>query len=166
MSGFKINSMKQILFALTVLLWVSCGSDECELQLNIPENFNQTVYQDNINTINNYLQANNLQANTTSSGLHYIIDIEGTALKPELCDNVSVKYSGFLSDGTVFDSSEGVAFALTNVILGWQEGIPLFGQGGKGTLIIPSYLAYGNQSPSPLIPGNSVLIFNIELLDF
>ena len=70
-----------------------------------------------------------------------------------------------LTDGTVFDqsTSAGISF-LTNVILGWQEGIPMFSEGGTGKLLIPSPLGYGNRAVGN-IPENSVLIFDVELID-
>lgn len=151
-----------------MMMLIGCSKDdECNLILNIPANFNQMVFADNINTIDNYLTTNNLSAQETSTGLHYIITEEGSTVKPELCDDVTVAYKGYLPNGTVFDQSEaGVSFPLTGVILGWQEGIQLFGQGGSGILLIPSYLAYGANPPSPLIPENSVLIFDVNLLSF
>lgn len=158
--------MKYLTLIITVAFLVSCSDDPCLLELQLPVDFNNNVYQSNISTINQYLDANELEAEMTSSGLYYIIEEGGSEDRPELCDQVSVAYSGYLPDGTVFDASQGVEFPLSNVILGWQEGIPLFGKGGRGTLLIPSYLAYGNNSPSPLIPNNSVLIFDVELLDF
>ncbi|MDB4439154.1 FKBP-type peptidyl-prolyl cis-trans isomerase [bacterium] len=161
-----------LLFVLliTTLGFVGCSGDdeECNLMVNIPTSFNQTVFQDNIATIENYLSANGLTAQKTASGLYYIINEEGSLAKPELCDDVSVAYRGYLVNGTTFDSSNGepITFPLTGVIFGWQEGIQLFGKEGNGVLLIPSYLAYGNSSPSPLIPGNSALIFDVTLDNF
>lgn len=116
-----------------------------------------------------YLENNMLDAERTASGLYYIIDKEGIGnLHPSSTSYVKVKYTGYLLDGTVFDqTSEGNVpeFQLTNVIQGWQEGIPLFKRGGQGTLIIPSHLGYGSMSIGP-IAANSVLIFDLELVDF
>jgi FKBP-type peptidyl-prolyl cis-trans isomerase FkpA len=137
--------------------------------VNIPTAFNQTVFQDNIMTIENYLSANNLTAQKTASGLYYIINEEGSLAKPDLCDEVSVTYRGYLDNGATFDSSNGtpITFPLTGVITGWQEGIQLFGKDGNGVLLIPSYLGYGNSSPSgSIIPNNSVLIFDVTLDNF
>jgi FKBP-type peptidyl-prolyl cis-trans isomerase FkpA len=113
-----------------------------------------------------YINDNNLNAFKTASGLYYVIDMAGGINKPTLCDNVTVVYSGYLTNGDVFDASdaEGASFGLSNVILGWQEGIPLFGEGGKGKLLVPSKLAYSVNPPSSAIPVNAVLIFDIELL--
>mgnify|MGYP006246716607 FL=1 len=79
--------------------------------------------------------------------------------------SVTVVYVGKLTDGTIFDQSNllGATFPLANVIQGWQEGIPLFREGGSGMLLIPSSLGYGSQSVGN-IPANSVLIFEISLI--
>lgn len=160
-----------IVLGITIFSLMSCGGDddECTLMLNIPSNFNQTVFMDNISTIESYLTDNGLTAQKTSSGLYYIFDTPGDSIKPTLCNNVTVNYRGYLPNGNVFDASsiEGVTFPLTNVILGWGEGIQLFGEGGEGVLLIPSYLGYGtNPPPGSGIPQNSVLIFDVALLNF
>lgn len=116
--------------------------------------------------IEQYLEDNGLTAQSTESGLYYIIDVPGTGTQPTVSSTTKVKYKGYLTTGFVFDESvsTGTTFALSDVILGWQEGIPLFKEGGKGKLFIPSGLGYGDQAKST-IPANSVLIFEIELID-
>jgi FKBP-type peptidyl-prolyl cis-trans isomerase FkpA len=116
--------------------------------------------------IEKYLKDKGLTAQTTASGLFYIIETPGTGTQPTLSSTVTVKYKGYLTSGYVFDESvsTGATFPLENVILGWQEGIPLFKEGGKGKLFIPSALGYGSTA-KPTIPANSVLIFDVELLD-
>ncbi|MBL7767238.1 MAG: FKBP-type peptidyl-prolyl cis-trans isomerase [Chitinophagaceae bacterium] len=102
---------------------------------------------------------------TTSSGLTYLITQEGTGAYPTSTSTVQVNYKGYLTTGAVFDESTSpVTFPLTNVIKGWQEGIPKLREGGKGMLFIPSALGYGAQAQSG-IPANSVLIFEVDLLD-
>lgn len=105
---------------------------------------------------------------TTESGLQYEIIKEGTGPQPTLEDRVETHYHGTLIDGTVFDSSvdrgEPATFGVNQVIMGWQEGIPLMKEGAKYRLYIPQELAYGMNSPSPAIPAGSVLIFEVELL--
>lgn len=117
-------------------------------------------------TIKNYISDNKLSAKSTSSGLHFVIEVEGSGINPTISSNVTVSYRGTLTNGTEFDKSPagGSTFLLSNTIKGWQEGIPLFKKGGKGKLLIPSGLAYGSQSVGK-IPSNSVLIFDIELMD-
>jgi len=105
---------------------------------------------------------------TTSSGLQYRIIVEGTGRQPEISDSVRVHYTGFLIDGTIFDSSyqygEPAEFPLRGVIPGWSEGLQLMREGGKSLLFIPSRLAYGSQGAGNVIPPNSVIVFEVELL--
>ncbi len=156
---------------LSVLLFVliisSCVSD-CGLELIVPTSVNTAVADANEAEIQDYINTHNLQTQKTSSGLHYIINDSGGTQKPDLCDEVIAIYTGYLTNGVVFDSSgvSGASFPLSNVILGWQEGIPIFGKEGSGKLLIPPKLGYGPGSPSALIPSNSVLVFDIEILDF
>lgn len=119
--------------------------------------------------IERYLADNNLVAQKTSSGLHYIIEDPGSGGAPTVNNIVTVYYEGFLLDGTVFDGvdrpNNPLSLNLWQTIQGWQEGIPLFEKGGKGKLIIPSAMGYGNQEVG-IIPKNSVLVFDIELVDW
>lgn len=113
-----------------------------------------------------YISDNNLNAEPTGSGLYYVINSTGNGEFPNINSLVTVAYKGTLTDGTTFDqsSSNGITFPLSNVIQGWQEGIPLFSEGGSGILLIPSALGYGSQSVGN-IPENSVLIFELTLLN-
>lgn len=116
-----------------------------------------------------YLEKNSLVAEETESGLFYIIEEEGSGSHPTLSSFIKVHYKGSLLNGYVFDTTEGqsepATFMLSNLIKGWREGIPLFKKGGKGKLFVPSSLGYGSAS-YPDIPANSVLIFDIHLVDF
>ena len=118
-----------------------------------------------------FAKANNLTIKMLPSGLAYAMETVGTGTQAQAGKTVAVHYTGKLTDGKKFDSSvergQPIEFPLGqgNVIKGWDEGIALFKVGGKGKLLIPSYLAYGEGSPSPDIPANSILIFDIELVD-
>jgi FKBP-type peptidyl-prolyl cis-trans isomerase FkpA len=116
--------------------------------------------------ITKYISDNKLNAIATGSGLYYVISTQGTGASPSPISQVTVVYDGLLVNGAVFDQSTaaGATFNLASVIKGWQEGLPYFKKGGKGTLLIPSALGYGTQATGS-IPANSVLIFNIQLVD-
>ncbi len=105
---------------------------------------------------------------TTESGLQYEVLTAAEGNKPAAGDTVSVHYTGTLIDGSVFDSSiergEPVEFPVMAVIPGWVEALQLMSVGEKYRLVIPSELAYGAQSPTPAIPANSTLVFEVELL--
>jgi FKBP-type peptidyl-prolyl cis-trans isomerase len=120
---------------------------------------------------NTFLEANKAKPNvkTTPSGLQIEITKEGTGPMPKASDTVKVHYTGTLIDGTKFDSSvdrgEPAEFPLDGVIKGWTEGLQLVKVGGKARLVIPSDLAYGPRGRPPQIPGNSALVFDVELLE-
>jgi FKBP-type peptidyl-prolyl cis-trans isomerase FklB len=105
---------------------------------------------------------------TTASGLQYEIITKAEGAQPKASDVVTVHYQGSLVDGTVFDSSiergSPIDLPVGGVIAGWVEALQLMHVGEKLKLYIPSELAYGAQSPSPAIPANSVLLFDLELL--
>jgi len=100
-----------------------------------------------------------------SQGLKYRDLREGTG---EVCPkgaNVKAYYSGWLTDGKVFDSNTHT-FRLGEVVAGWREGIPGMKVGGIRKLVIPSDLGYGDRGKGRDIPGGATLIFEIELLSF
>ncbi len=106
----------------------------------------------------------------TASGLQYQMLKEGTGEHPLATDTVLVNYEGRLADGKVFDSSyqrhQPAAFRLDQVIPGWTEGLQLMRKGGKARFIVPPALAYGDKDMGGgVIPANSTLTFDVELLD-
>ncbi len=104
----------------------------------------------------------------TASGLQYEVLREGKGASPKATDKVKVHYHGTYIDGTVFDSSVDrgmpAEFPLNQVIAGWTEGVQLMKVGAKYKFYVPSNLAYGPQGRGD-IPGNSTLIFEVELLE-
>ena len=105
----------------------------------------------------------------TESGLQYSVIKEGTGKSPKATDTVVCHYEGFLTNGTVFDSSiqrgEPAAFPLNAVLAGWTEGLQLMKEGGKTRFFIPYNLAYGEAGAAGAIPPYAALIFDVELLE-
>ena len=107
----------------------------------------------------------------TSSGLAYVDMVAGNGAVPTAGKPVKVHYTGWLENGTKFDSSvdRGEPFVFTvgvgQVIPGWDEGVMSMKVGGKRKLIVPPQLGYGAAGAGGVIPPNAVLIFEVELLD-
>lgn len=108
---------------------------------------------------------------TTPSGLQYEDLVPGTGASPTRGQTAVVHYTGWLTDGTKFDSSldRGQPFSFPvgagRVIQGWDEGVATMKVGGKRRLTIPSELGYGARGAGGVIPPNATLIFEVELLD-
>jgi FKBP-type peptidyl-prolyl cis-trans isomerase len=125
--------------------------------------------------IEDYLKKNNITAQKSASGLNYVITMPGAGENAKAGQSVTVNYTGTTLDGKKFDSNVDSTFnhvqpftftlGQGQVIKGWDEGIALLKKGGKARLFIPSHIAYGAQSPSPAIPANSVLIFDVEVVN-
>jgi hypothetical protein len=108
-------------------------------------------------------------AMTTDSGLMYYDIVVGDGAQPTPTSRVKVHYSGWLVDGTKFDSSvdrgEPITFPLNGVIRGWTEGVGSMQVGGKRKLLIPYQLAYGERGRPGAIPPRAMLVFDVELLE-
>ncbi|MEP1035584.1 FKBP-type peptidyl-prolyl cis-trans isomerase [Ekhidna sp.] len=135
--------------------------------------------------LDTYLAENNIEAEKTESGLRYVITEEGSGSKPEQGQAVSVNYTGWVLNGDYFDSSnkeiaieKGLydqrrepyvpyTFPLgqNQVIKGWDEAIALLNEGAKARIYVPSTLAYGSRDRSPIIRANSILVFDVELVE-
>lgn len=117
-----------------------------------------------------FLEKNKTQpgVKVTASGLQYIVEKEGEGKTPTAQDVVKCHYKGTLTNGEQFDSSydrgQPAEFPVSGVIPGWTEALQLMKVGGKMKLFIPPDLAYG-PSGRPGIPPNSVLVFEVELVD-
>jgi FKBP-type peptidyl-prolyl cis-trans isomerase FkpA len=149
-----------LMVALTLML--SCGGDEYLFDW-------QAQLAADIEAIDKYLEEHNIKANVSQSGLRYVIHDYGTGSAPVYGQYVIVHYKGTLMDGTVFDSTydrgEPAEFQVGGAIQGFNEGLSYIGEGGSISLYMPSRIAYGNSSPSDDIPENSILFFDVELLN-
>ncbi len=139
------------------------------LQMQMMEEM-QSEATDNLEEANAFLQENAGKDDVVSlpSGLQYRVVEEGDGASPEESDQVRVHYRGTLLSGEQFDSSydrgEPATFGVNQVIPGWQEALQLMAPGAKWELFIPPDLAYGEQG-NQRIPGNSLLLFDVELLE-
>lgn len=146
------------------------------LNVQTPQEYQKTLElsqaqqkQTDAKLIADYLAKNKLNAQRTPSGLAYAVTTPGSGPAPARGDSVRVRYTGKLLNGKVFDSNtaDGIVFPVGMgwVIPGWDEGILRLKKGDKATLVIPSLLAYGEQGVPGNIPPNSVLAFEVELVD-
>ena len=174
-------SWAKILFPLLIVLLLGACNREANNNFKNPDATDNTpvvakaaetsVEQQYAEVNQQWLVENGKQdgVKTTASGLQYVVKKEGDGKSPTINDIVSVKYTGKLIDGTVFDSTEQnnggepVTFPLAGVIKGWQEGLQLMKEGSEYTLFLPAALAYGEQ-PVGDIPANSTLVFDVELV--
>ncbi len=128
--------------------------------------------------IKEYVEKNKLKATKTEKGVYVAVTQEGTGEKPKNGDTVSMNYTGKLLDGKTFDSNtdstihpgmplQPFVFALGEgrVIPGWDDAILQLKKGSKATIVIPSAMGYGLRGGGPIIGPNSVLVFNVELMD-
>jgi FKBP-type peptidyl-prolyl cis-trans isomerase FkpA len=119
--------------------------------------------------VSQYAGKNDVEVKT-ASGLKYSDNVVGTGATPQRGQTVTVHYTGTLENGKKFDSSldrgtpSNFRIGVGEVIKGWDEGLMSMKVGGKRRLVIPSALGYGPQGRPPDIPGNSTLIFDVELL--
>jgi FKBP-type peptidyl-prolyl cis-trans isomerase len=153
-------------------------------QVREMERRQQAQYDIDFQLIDEYLAEKGIEAQTTESGLRYVIKEKGNGKKAKAGDLVAVHYAGFLLDGSLFDTSIKSVAEANNavnpgrdyaplefnvgagmVIKGWDEGLMLVEEGGSATLYIPSPLAYGSQARGNVIPANAILIFDVELVE-
>ena len=163
------------LFFVTLLASACRDNNLCSETLDIPTLATFGTYGEDINEIDSFLAANDLVADTTTSGLRYIIypDSDSTERRPSLCDVPTVSYRGYFpnADTTiVFDSSDETDFTFdlrSNLVEGWREGMLLLTERDSMTILMPSYIGYGLSPPTnSVIPENQILIFDIKLIEF
>ena len=148
-----MKALKLLYLVLIMGLISSCGDDDL---------YDSEVGYDQ--AMKNYMDANGWVGIPTVDGMYYVIDEPGSSAKPTSSSRVTVNYKGYYTDDVEFDSGENVSFNLQGVIEGWTIGIPKFGAGGSGHLLIPPRLAYGEVNNRTR--DRSVLIFDIELISF
>lgn len=165
--------MKNIFFAILTMGVFIAGCSKSDDKCNY---LDSTLIAPSTETtaVQTYLTDNGITASQLPSGLFYSVTTQGTGQGiVNLCSKITVNYKGRLTNGTTFDSTASgtpATFQLGMVITGWQKGVPLISKGGKITLYIPPTLGYGatdvkNNAGVIVVPKNSILIFEIELLD-
>jgi FKBP-type peptidyl-prolyl cis-trans isomerase FkpA len=123
----------------------------------------QDITDDKI--INEYLSSHKIIASKTNSGLYYHIDSVGKGKKVNPKNTIYIKYTGKLANDSIFDQNlNGTSLNLNTAINGWKEGLTYFNVGSVGKLFIPSKLGYGKNTVGK-VPSNSVLIFDIEVIE-
>jgi len=151
-------SMALVLFACKKNSDNNCNYDACAVKAGAIE----------VTNLENYLSGAGITGATkTCSGLYYQVLNPGADRSPNVCSYVTVNYKGTLTNGTVFDSTatnSPASFPLITLIEGWKQALPLIKKGGKIRMYLPPSLGYGSSS-SGVIPANSILIFDVELLD-
>ncbi|MBO9660476.1 MAG: FKBP-type peptidyl-prolyl cis-trans isomerase [Chitinophagaceae bacterium] len=118
-----------------------------------------------IAAVQNHINTKGIVAERHCSGVYYTVEIAGTGKNPTPCSNVLIRYKGYLTNDVVFAPQSGVeSFNLGGLISGWRSVLPMLKVGGRIVLYIPPTLGYGNRANGQ-IPANSILIFEIELVD-
>ena len=165
--------MKKLFFLLliTPLTFVSCKkADSNKCSYTAPGNVATAA---EMSFLQNYITTNSIAAVQHPSGVYYVVNHTGTGSMPTVCSSITMKYTGSILGGAVFDSNmsvTGAKFILGELILALQRVLPMIKTGGSVTLYIPPSLGYGatvitDHYGNVLIPANSYLRFDIELLD-
>lgn len=155
--------MKQYGFAFLIGALLLAGCQNTDQTPCDPTPVTIKAPQSEVTALKQYIDTSRISATADERGFYYTIQSPGSGAKPTVCSNVTVNYRGTLTNGEEFDSGNDVSFGLNQLILGWQEGIPLIAPGGSITLYLPPTLAYGAQA-QPGIPANSILVFKIDLV--
>ena len=155
----RIYTFILLIGGMSVLACQSADQSPCS-----PTTVTTQAPQEEITALRQVIETKKISARFDERGFFYRIHAPGSGSKPTVCSTVTVNYTGTLTNGTTFDSGSGVRFGLSQLIVGWQEGIPLLAPGGSITLYLPPSLAYGDQ-PQEGIPAHSILIFRIDLVE-
>ncbi|NML39298.1 peptidylprolyl isomerase [Chitinophaga sp. G-6-1-13] len=153
--------------------------DKLKITFAVENKFSASTQKDkDEKAIKEYMEKNKINATKNPDGIYIAIQQEGTGATPNTGDTVVVHYTGKLTSGKVFDSSqdstlrpgmplEPIKFPIGQgfVIKGWDSGLKGLKKGTKATLLIPSTMAYGLQGSPPAIPANSILVFDVQLVD-
>lgn len=158
---------------LAMVSFTSClddNSEEWDKYLEELEEQRKQIYDqflvDSLLIVDYLAEHDSLASFDEENGIFYNIIEQGSDFNPTIRSIVEVKYRGMLLDGTVFDETEEdetAALQLSQLIGGWQLGLPKIGVGGTIILYLPSFYGYGKIAYKT-IPANSVLIFQVELL--
>lgn len=141
------------LFAFVAL--TSCVSDEKRLERELED-------------IQAYVNSTGLEFKTTGTGLYYYIEKEGNANRiPDSTNLVSFKHIGYLLDSTVFSNGwyPSSDIPMGALVVGFQEGLQIMGEGGRATIVFPSHMGYGKEGAST-VPEYSPLAFKVELVSY
>ncbi len=153
---------KWMLFVSCTLLFFACHKkDECTTVMGMPS-------AGEIASLQAYISSKGITATQDPQGFFYNIIEPGSGGSPTIASTVTISYKGTLTNGNVFDSTAAGtsrSFPLSSLILGWQAGLPLIQKGGTIDLYLPPSLGYGCNAYGP-IPGNSILVFRIGLVNF
>ncbi|MFZ9718803.1 MAG: FKBP-type peptidyl-prolyl cis-trans isomerase [Chitinophagaceae bacterium] len=149
--------MRYIVFLMLIAVgFQSCIKKGCALTQNT-----SSAPQAEQDELQDYITRNNITAVKDPTGYFYSIITPGDNNKPTLCSNLSVSYTGWLTNGTIFDSGS-TSFQLNTLIEGWKRALPKIGVGGKIKMYLPPTFAYGSRGVGS-IPPNSILVFEVEL---
>ena len=166
----EFKKSKKLIFEISIASLKTQDDYQKEMQEGMKQ---QGTTDDKL--IQDYLKSNNINAQKTASGLYYVIRKEGEGALVTKGQKASVNYTGKLLNGKMFDSNTDPSknhmqpfefkVGMGQVIPGWDEGFMLLKKGSQATLYIPSPLGYGPRGAGADIPANTVLMFDVEVLD-
>jgi FKBP-type peptidyl-prolyl cis-trans isomerase FkpA len=151
------------LFLSVTLILSSCSKNACSFQ-----NDNVVAPLSEQQLVKAYLDSLGITATLNPGGFYYQVVSSGNGATPGVCSHIEVSYTGKLKNGNVFDQESEVLFTLGSLIDGWKKGVPLIKSGGEIKLYLPPTLGYGASevnTGTTVIPPNSILIFDISLLN-